>query len=53
MGKLLTALDVKILQALLEASPRNLSRVARIVGISRKTLESRIKRMKSDPNFFL
>ena len=53
MDKQLTALDVQILQALYDVGPRNLSKVARIVGISRKKLESRIKYMKSDPKFFL
>lgn len=53
MSKLLTALDVRILQALFEVGPRNLSKVARVIGISRKTLEFRIKRMRSDPHFFL
>jgi DNA-binding Lrp family transcriptional regulator len=53
MHKELTILDIKILRALWEIGPRNLSRVARAVGIHRRTLESRIERMKSDPNFFL
>jgi len=53
MRKLLTALDVRILQALFEVGPRNLSKVARTVGISRKILEFRIKRMRSNPQFFL
>jgi DNA-binding Lrp family transcriptional regulator len=42
-----------MLQALWEIGPRNLSRVARQLGIHRKTLESRMKKMKSDPQFFL
>ncbi len=53
MHKELTALDIKMLRALWEIGPRNLSRVARTVGIHRRTLESRIERMKSDPRFFL
>ena len=53
MRKPLTALDVKILEALCEVGPRNLSKVSRAVGISRKSLESRIKRMQSNPQFFL
>jgi DNA-binding Lrp family transcriptional regulator len=53
MGKLLTALDIKILQALCEIGPRNLSKVARIVEIPRYTLEFRIKRMKSNPQISL
>ena len=53
MRKLLTALDIKILQALWEAGPRNLSKIARIVGISRKKLDYRIKSMQSNPQFFL
>jgi DNA-binding Lrp family transcriptional regulator len=53
MHKLLTGLDVRILQALCEVGPRNLSKVARVVGISRKSLEFRIKRMRSNPQFFL
>jgi len=53
MRKLLTALDVRILQALCEVGPRNLSKVARNVGISHKRLGFRIKRMHSNPQFFL
>jgi DNA-binding Lrp family transcriptional regulator len=53
MRKRLTALDVRMLQALFEVGPRNLSKVARIVGTSRKKLEFRIRRMQSDPIFFL
>lgn len=49
----LTTRDVEMLRALWEIGPRNLSRVARALGINRRTLESRIERMKSDPNFFL
>jgi len=53
MRKFLTALDVKILQELCEVGPRNLSKVARAAGMSRKTLEFRIKRMRSNSQFFL
>lgn len=53
MHKPLDALDVKILQTLCEVGPRNLSKVARTVGMSRKTLEFRIKRMKTNPQVFL
>ena len=53
MPKQLKAVDVKILQTLREIGPRNLSNVARTAGISREQLEFRIKRMRSDPNFFL
>ena len=49
----LTAQDVQMLRALWEVGPRNLSRVARVLGVNRRTLESRIERMKSDPTFFL
>jgi len=52
MGKLLTVLDVRILQALCQVGPRNFSKVARTVGISRKKLERRINRMRSNPQFF-
>jgi DNA-binding Lrp family transcriptional regulator len=45
--------DIKMLQALHDVSPRNLSKIARITGISRKSLMLRIKRMQSDPRFFL
>ncbi len=53
MRKLLDSLDVKILQTLCEVGPRNLSKVARTAGMSRKTLEFRIKRMQSNPQIFL
>jgi DNA-binding Lrp family transcriptional regulator len=53
MREELTTLDVEMLHALWEVGPRNLSRVARALGINRRRLESRIERMKSDPNFFL
>lgn len=53
MRKLLTATDVKILQALCDSGPRNLSEVARRIGISRELLEFRLKRMRDDPQLFL
>jgi DNA-binding Lrp family transcriptional regulator len=53
MRKLLTSHDIQILQALCEVGPRNLSKVARTVGMSRKTLEFRIRRMQSNPQIFL
>ena len=53
MRKPLTALDIKILQALWEIGPRNLSKIARVVGIPRDTLEFRIQRMRSNPQIFL
>ena len=53
MRSLLTATDIKILEALCKYSPRNLSKVAKIAGISRHALEFRLRRMKSNPNIFL
>lgn len=53
MRKELMPLDVEMLRALWELGPRNLSRVARTLGINRRTLVSRIECMKSDPHFFL
>ena len=53
MHKELTSVDIKILRAMWEIGPRNLSRVAQTVGIHPRTLETRIKHMKSDSNFFL
>lgn len=53
MRRELTTRDVEMLRALWEIGPRNLSKVARALRINRRTLESRIERMKSDPNFFL
>ncbi len=49
MNKRLIPLDVKILQALTEVGPRNLSEVARAIGIPRATLRFRINRMISHP----
>jgi len=53
MRKLLTALDVRVVQALWEVGPRNLSKVARVVGVPRDTLDFRIERMRSNPQIFL
>ena len=53
MRKLLTAVDIRILQALCDVGPRNLSKVARIVGVRRDTLEFRMRRLKSNPQLFL
>jgi len=53
MQKTLTAIDVKILQALFELGPRNLTAVAKKVGISRELLRFRLKRMRDNPKFFL
>jgi len=53
MRKLLTALDVRILQALCEIGPRNLSKVARALGIPRATLRFRITRMHNNPKIAL
>jgi DNA-binding Lrp family transcriptional regulator len=53
MRKQLTAVDVKILQTLCEMGPRNLSEVARKIGISRELLRFRLKRMRDDPQLFL
>ena len=53
MRKLLTTLDVKILQALFEESPRNLAKVAKVVGVPRHSLAFRVKRMQSNPQIFL
>jgi len=49
----LTAIDIRILEALCGYGPRNLSRVAKAVGISRHALEFRIRRMRANPKFFL
>ncbi|MEM2105887.1 MAG: Lrp/AsnC family transcriptional regulator [Candidatus Bathyarchaeia archaeon] len=53
MKGLLTSVDIKILQALCEVGPRNLSKVARIVGIPRHRLDFRLKQMQSNSQFFL
>ena len=53
MHKRLTTLDVKILQALCEVGPRNLSEVARTLGIPRATLRFRINRMYAHPKVSL
>jgi DNA-binding Lrp family transcriptional regulator len=46
-------MDIKILEALCEHGPRNLTRVAKAVGISRYALEFRVRRMKLNPQLFL
>jgi DNA-binding Lrp family transcriptional regulator len=53
MRKPLTVIDIKILEALFELGPRNLSAVAKKVGISRELLRFRLKRMRENPQFFL
>jgi DNA-binding Lrp family transcriptional regulator len=50
---MLTSFDVAMLQALYEIGPRNLSKVARHLGVSRKKLEFRLKKMASHPKIFL
>jgi DNA-binding Lrp family transcriptional regulator len=42
-----------MLQALYDVGPRNLSEVARHLGVSRKKVEHRLKKMKSHPKIFL
>lgn len=53
MPKPLTATDVKILEALCEAGPRNLSKIARNAGLPRKSVGFRLARLKENPQFFL
>lgn len=53
MSGLFDELDIRILECLSKVGPRNLSRLARMIGVPRKTIEFRIKRMRSDPKFFL
>jgi DNA-binding Lrp family transcriptional regulator len=53
MSTLLTELDVRMLQVLREIGPSNISKAAKIIGMSRKALKLRMKRMWSDPKFFL
>jgi len=53
MNKRLTALDIRILQALCEVGPRNLSEVARTLKIPRATLRFRINRMYNHPKVSL
>lgn len=53
MRKLLTPLDVRILEALCQIGPRNLSKVARALGIPRATLRFRINRMYNNPKIAL
>jgi DNA-binding Lrp family transcriptional regulator len=51
--KLLTNLDIKIIEALGSVGPRNLTKVAKSLRIKRETLVFRIKRMASNPKIFL
>ena len=53
MKKLFTTLDIKILEALYNVGPRNLTKVAKTLGIPRETLAFRMKRMVSNPKIFL
>jgi len=53
MKKLLTKLDIKIVETLSSIGPRNLSKVAESLGIRRETLVFRMKRMASNPRIFL
>lgn len=53
MKKLLTNLDIKIIEALSSVGPRNLTKVAKSLRIRRETLVFRIKRMSSNSNIFL
>lgn len=53
MKKLLTHLDVKILEALNTIGPRNLTKTAASLGIRLETLIFRMKRMASNPQIFL
>jgi DNA-binding Lrp family transcriptional regulator len=53
MQKPLTAIDIKILQALFELGPRNLTVVAKKIGISRELLRFRLQRMRDNPQLFL
>jgi DNA-binding Lrp family transcriptional regulator len=53
MKKPLTNLDITILKALCHVGPRNLAKVASFIGIPRKTVAFRMKRMASNPKIFL
>jgi DNA-binding Lrp family transcriptional regulator len=53
MKKLLTNIDIKIVEALSLIGPRNMTKIAESLGISRKTLSFRIKRMASNSHIFL
>lgn len=53
MKKRLRKLDIKILEALREIGPRNLTKVAESLRIPRETLTFRMKRMASNPHVFL
>jgi DNA-binding Lrp family transcriptional regulator len=53
MPKKLTALDIKILQALCLYGPRNLSEISRKIHVAREKVGFRVKRMQINPQFFL
>lgn len=53
MKKPLSRLDIKIVQALHDIGPRNLTKVAKAVGIPRETLTFRMRRMSSNSRIFL
>jgi DNA-binding Lrp family transcriptional regulator len=53
MKKLLTKTDIDIVEALSRIGPRNLRKVAKLLGIPRETLVFRMKRMASDSRIFL
>jgi DNA-binding Lrp family transcriptional regulator len=53
MKKLLTHLDVKILETLSNSGPRNLAKIAASLGIRPETLTFRMKRMALNPHIFL
>jgi DNA-binding Lrp family transcriptional regulator len=53
MKKLLSNLDIRIIEALSSMGPRNLSKAAESLGIKRETLAFRMKRMAKNPRVFL
>lgn len=53
MQEKLMSLDIKILETFATHGPRNLSKVARIAGIPRQTLQDWTRRMSSSPHFYL
>lgn len=53
MKKLLTNTDIEIVEALSRIGPRNLSKIAKLLGISRETLVFRMRRMASNLHIFL
>jgi DNA-binding Lrp family transcriptional regulator len=53
MKKLLSNLDIRIIEALSNMGPRNLAKAAEALGISRETIVFRIKRMAKNPRIFL